>query len=416
MEKKTKQELLSRNREILRITNDFQNRELSAEEKQQNEALCREFQRNLDEIALLNEECRETAATQDKGVQMRELLQGARRGEVREIVMGTTAAPGAGLHSGAVDLTIKDLVPNLEEGTGLPAGATILAGVTGDVVFPTDASDMELTEAGEVAVIDDQTVDFDNVKAAPARVTLSCDISNKLIDNLHFNILAYIQGKFNKAWRKYLATKVYSQANFAGIKGGFAGLTKSGDITIGGADTAKQILKAVAAFVDKGFDINGLCLVLDATTEAILKVTPVAEGQGGFCIQNGKLLGYDYVVSHRINTALGGDAKVDASHNSDTTKLFPTTKKYLGIGFFQYLPIQQHGEVRLSLDATSKAQQKKNCVGVVFNTEVSITNLSNHIYDENGNKVSAFAVYELADATDVTKVSVQGTVNTKAQS
>ena len=138
-------------------------------------------------------------------------------------------------------------------------------------------------------------------------------------------------------------------------------------------------------------------MIIDATTEATLKVTPVAEGQGGFCIQDGKLLGYEYVVSHRINTALGGDAKVDDSHKTETTKLFPTKSKYLGIGFFNYLPIQQHGEVRLSLDATSKAQQKKNCVGVVFNTEVSITNLSQHIYDENGNKVSAFAVYELAE-------------------
>lgn len=397
MEQKTKQQLLARNREILGITDGFQGRELTAEENAQNEQLCREFQRNLDEIAMLNEEHREVAEPKDKNVQMRELLKGARTGEIREIMVGTASAPGAGLNSGAIALTIEDLVPNLEEGTGLPSGISVLTGVTGDVVYPTDASDMELTEAGEVAVIEDQKIDFDNVKVAPARVTLSCDISNKLIDNLSFDILSHVQNKFNKAWRKYIATKVFSQANLSGVKGGFAGLTKSGDITIGGADTAKDILKAVASFVDKGFDTNSLCLVIDATTEATLKVTPVAEGQGGFCIQDGKLLGYEYVVSHRINTALGGDSKVDDSHKSETTKLFPTKSKYLGIGFFNYLPIQQHGEVRLSLDATSKAQQKKNCVGVVFNTEVSITNLSQHIYDEDGNKVSAFAVYELAE-------------------
>jgi hypothetical protein len=31
-----------------------------------------------------------------------------------------------------------------------------------------------------------------------------------------------------------------------------------------------------------------------------------------------------------------------------------------------------------------------------MNTEFSFTNLSQHIYDENGQKVSAFAVYEIA--------------------
>lgn len=106
-------------------------------------------------------------------------------------------------------------------------------------------------------------------------------------------------------------------------------------------------------------------------------------------------MGYEYVVTGRLNTVLGGDAKT-AEANTDTTKLYPTTAKYIGFGFFNYLKVQQHGEYRLSIDGTSKAQAKKNCVGVTLNTEISITNLSQHIHDANGNAVSAFAVYTVA--------------------
>lgn len=347
------------------------------------------------ETATLNRE--EKADPNAKENFMRETLRESRR-ESREIIVGTTSQPGAGLNSGAIPTAIKDLVPNLEEGTGLPSSCSIVSGVTGNIVFPTDASDMELEEVGEIAVLEDQVVDFDNVKVSPSRVNLSCDISNKLIDNLDFPILPHVAKKFNKAWRKYLANKTYSQAAFSGNKGGFSGLTAAGTITIGNGTAAASILKAVAQFTDKGFDADTLCITIDAVTEAELKLEPLAKGEGaGFVIQNGKLLGYEYTVSHRINTVLGGDAKT-ASSNTDTKKLYKTTKRYLGIGFYEYLKIQQHGAWRLTTDGTSKAQAKKNCVNVTLNTEVSFTDLSDHIYDEYGNAVKAFAIYELAAA------------------
>lgn len=390
----TLQEMLIRKRELNDRLSEMEGRELNQEEQTAYAQLEREWKQlnrqiELDALARENK-----PAEKSKTEQLREMLTSARESVQREIIVGTAATPGAGLHSGAIALTINDLVPNLEEGTTLPASLPIVSGVVGDSVFPTDAADMEIEEAGEVAAVNDQTIDFDSVKAVPARVTLSCDISNKIIDNLAFDILAHVQQKFQKAWRKFLATKVYSQANFSGLKGGFAGLTPAGTITIG-ANTAASILQAIAAFTSKGFSTDTLCIVIGAATEATLKVTPVAAGQGGFIIQDGKLLGYDYVVSSRINTVLGGDSKTGEG-NTDTTKLYPTTANYLGIGFFNYLPVQQHGEYRLTMDGTSKAQAKKNCVGVTLNTEISITNLSNHIYDENGNAVSAFAVYTLA--------------------
>ena len=384
----------ARKREINDLLTQMEGRELNSEEQASYDGLTREW-KQLNRQIEIERAARESApAAKSKREQLREVLQEARHTVQREIIVGTETNPGAGLNSGAIDLTIADLIPSLEEGTDLPTAVDIVQGVTGDVVFPADASDMELEEAGEVAVINDQEIDFDHVKAVPARVALSCDISNKLIDNFHFDPLAHIMGKIDKASRLFLATKIYSLANFTGLKGGFSGLTPKGTITIG-ANTAAEILAAVAGFTDKGFNTDGLCIVLDAATEARLKVTPVAAGQGGFIIENGRLLGYEYRVTSRLNTVLGGDSKTGNS-NTDTTKLYPTTAKYIGFGFFQYLKVQQHGEYRLSIDGTSKAQAKKNCVGVTLNTEWSITDLSKHIHDQNGNAVDAFAIYTLA--------------------
>lgn len=367
------------------------------------ETLMREYEANKREIEMLNQEemaKRSAAPTKrDPEAQIREFIKQAKQGRENEIIVGTADDPGAGLDSGAIALTIKDLVPNLESGTGLPAACTIVQNVVGDVVWPTDASDMEIEEAGEVEVLNDQKIDFDNVKADPRRVTLSCDVSNKMIDNLHFSILGHVQKKFQKAWRKYWANKVYSQAAFTGVKGGFSDAEVKGIIYLK-SNPAEAILLKIAEFADKGFDLDSMCLTIDAATEAILKTTPFCAGEGtGYVIQNGKLLGYDYTVSYRINTVLGGDPKTDASH-TDTTKLYRTTKSYLGIGIYDYLKLQQHGDYRLTIDATSKAQAKKNCVGIVLNTEVSATNLSDHIFDEDGNAVQAFALYELNNGAD----------------
>lgn len=376
--------LLNRKRELNDLMTALEGRELNEQEQAAYEAYTREWKQINRQIELETAAREAEPAPASKQQQVRELLLQARENVQREIIVGTTTTPGAGLNSGAINLTIADLIPTLEEGTTLPASLPFLQGVRGDVVYPTDALDMEIEEAGETAIIADKEIDFDSVKAAPSRVTLSCDISNKLIDNLAFDVLSLIQSKFEKAWRMLLAKKIYSPAAFTGLKGGFSGLTSAGTITIG--DTAAaQILAAIATFTDKGMDTTGMCIVIDAASEARLKVTPVAEGQGGFIIANGKLLGYDYVVSHYINTKLN-DQKV----------LVTDTVKHLGIGFFNYLPVQQHGEYRLTIDGTSKAQAKKNCTGITLNTELSITNLGGHIHTPAGTAVPAFALYTLA--------------------
>lgn len=395
---KTLEELLVRQREI----NDqlgalSAKRELTDDEKKQEDALVREYEQNKREISLLNQKAeaernKKPAKVKTAGELMREVLKDARDGKhARELTLAAVSgATGANIDaSGAVNLTIHDILPTLNEGLGLPAGLGIVTGVTGNELWPVSLDDAEMEEVGETATLTDQDLTFDKIQPTARRTGLSIVVSNTAIDNAAFDVLGFVQKKFDLALRKYLAEKLYSQAAFTGNKGPFSGLTPTGTISLS-TDTYKSILAAAADFADKGYNVEKLCFVMDATTEANLKATPKAAGQGGFIIENGKCAGYDYVVSHYINTEL----------DSQTGKLKPTSGKVLGVGAFEYEAVQQHGDVRLTIDSTSKAVAVKNVTAIVMNTSWSMTDLSVKQTTSKGKNTQgvtqAFALYTLS--------------------
>lgn len=372
-------------------------RELKDEEKESQVALNREFAKLQREADLVSREYQilyqaEKAEAEKRevkktvGQQLREMMENARKNtQVRETVLGGTADGGV-LASGAVNLTINDMIPTLNEGLGLPSGVKIQTGVTGNEVWPVSINDCEMEEVGETVELTDQTLKFDNISPDVKRVGMTANVSNTAIDNAAFDLLSFVQNKITLAQRKWLAEKAYSHAAFSGVKGPFAGATPAGTITLDKTAYA-TILKMIAKFADNGYDMSQIDLVIDATTEAELKALPKAEGQGGFVIENGKLAGYNYVVSHYIDTTLDADGK--------TLKM--DTDRYIGIGIFSYLAVQQHGQVRLTVDPISKAA--KNLTAVTINTSWSITDLSVKT-TTNGKKnttSTAFALYKVAE-------------------
>lgn len=379
----------------------IQSRELNDSEKKDQTATLakrdiayREYQaaqRDLSEAmtaaqaASLTKEPVKSASTR-----FRELLKGVRAGnQSREVILGADTGTGIAA-SGAVNLTIEDIIPTLNEGLGLPQGLRMTTGVIGNEVWPVSADDVKITEKGEVDALEKQDLNFDKITVTPKRAGLLVRVSNTAIDNAAFDVLAFVQQKLSLALSKYVAEKLYSQAAWDGNKGPFSGLQSSGTITLD--DTAyKGLLKAVAGFIDNGYDAANVCFVIDATTEADLKGTPKAAGQGGFIIEDGKLAGYNYVVSHYINTKL----------NSDKTALEATTDRFIGVGLFNYEAVQQHGDVRLNIDATSESVSSDNVTSVVFNTSFSFTDLSAKT-TTNGKKntaTTAFALYKVAEPT-----------------
>ena len=407
MEKKTKDELQVRNREIqdrLSEMNDVLVREkrdeMTADEKREWNELSRERQLNMMQIEsmMTDDELAKHREVVSKGEQLREYLKNVRQNKAdRELLLrpatdsGVSNPAGYISNSGAINLTIHEMIPTLHEGLDLPASLRIVTGVTGNEIWPVSINDVEMEEVGEVESLQDQTLDFANIAPTPRRVGLTVPVSNMAIDNAAFDLMAFVQAKFTLALRIYLAKKIYSQADWQGNKGPFSNMTKTGDIEIG-ADSYKNILKAVAAFSDKGFFEGDVVIIMDRETEAELKATPkIAGAAGGFVVENGRCAGYPYVVTHYLNTEL-----------DSANKLVPTAKKYIAFGYFEWFALQQHGDVRLTIDATSQAVAKKGLTAVTLNSAWSMTDLSVYINGAN-NETQAFALYEVTEAEPTTE-------------
>ena len=407
MTKKTKDELQVRNREIqdrLSEMNDVlvreKREELTDDEKREWNALSRERELNKMEIEsqMTDDELAKHREVVSKGEQFREYLKKVRQGQAdRELLLASAADSGVSspagyiANSGAINLTIHEMIPTLHEGLDLPASLRIVTGVTGNEVWPVSINDVEMEEVGEVVALTDQTLDFANITPNVRRVGLTVPVSNMAIDNAAFDLMAFVQAKFTLALRIYLAKKMYSQADWQGNKGPFSHLAKTGDITIG-PDAYKNILKAVAAFSDKGFFEGDVTLIMDRETEAELKATPLIAGAaGGFVVQNGRCAGYPYVVTHYLNTEL-----------DTANKLVPTAKKYIGIGYFEWFALQQHGTVRMTIDNQSTAVARKNLTAITLNSAWSFTDVSKYINNANGT-TQAFALYEVVEEEPTTE-------------
>lgn len=413
MEKKTFEQLreqrLAANEKLGDLYIKAANREMTDEEKIQEMNLTRELKQLDEQMQLRNQESVHEKATAgmnqvDKNEQFREYLKDVRTGKAdRELLLvsaansGVSSPAGYVANSGAINLTIHEMIPTLHEGLGLPQNLRMVTGVTGNEVWPVSINDVEMEELGEVTALTDQTLDFAKINPVQRRVGLTVPVSNTAIDNAAFDLMSFVQSKFTIALRKYLATKLYSQAAFSGNKGPFSGLASSGNIDLSG-NAYKSILKAIAEFSDKGFFEGDAVLIMDRETEAELMATPrLAGAAAGFVIENGLCAGHPYICSHYINTEL-----------NSAGKLTPTDDKYIGIGYWDWFALQQHGTVRLTVDATSQQVSKKNLTAITLNTAFSFTDLS--IYINGGEPTTvdtvttyptqAFALYKVVDGTE----------------
>lgn len=405
-----REQRLAANEKLGDIYVNAANRELTAEEQMKVTNLTREIENCEREMKGLNLDMVHMNANREqsqvaKNAAFREMIKEAKTtGQKREILLASAAGSGATdpsgyiTNSGAIELTIHEMIPTLHEGLDLPESLRIVTGVTGNEVWPVSVNDVEMEEVGEVVQLANQALDFKNITPVARRVGLKVPVSNMAIDNAAFDLMAFVQTKFTIALRKYLAFKLYSQANFSGNKGPFSGLASSGNIDL--ADNAyKSILKAVAQFSDKGFFEGDVVIIMDRETEAELKATPkLAGAAAGFVVENGRCAGYPYIVTHYINTEADSTGKTPV----------PLADKYIGFGYFEWFALQQHGEVRMVIDPITLAD--KNVTRVILNTAWSFTDLS--IYINGGTPTGdsvpqyptqAFALYKVVEGESSTE-------------
>ena len=382
-------EIQARMREIYTKMEKERREEYTEEEKREMAELTSELEDNRREILLSKDEAAiaEIREQVDRNKQYREYLQAVRqkREENTTTLSPKTTPDGSSItESGAINLYIEDIIDTKENGLGRPFGQSFITGVEGDELYPYSINDVEMEEVGEIAPINDQDLKFDNIKVQSRRVSLSVAVSNKAIDNAAFDLVAFVLYKIRKAWEIYFAKKNYSHANWQGNKGAFSQVTP-GTITLDNTIGA-QIDEKFADFAELGFDEEG-CVVISPKMEAKLKHTFEGNGVAAHpIIENGLLAGHPYVSTKHINYKLNGEQEY-----------VKDTDEYIGIGLFQYLPIQQHGQVRQTVDATSAAVAKVNKTVIVFSTEISITELSQKVNGNTSGQPQAFALLKVVN-------------------
>lgn len=389
-------------------------RELTPEEAAEERTLTRSLRQINEQMSSLSRDREyQNAAAQDRRANMparfREFLQAVRKvnsATEREILLapglnsnGTANTDGNIEAAGAVRLTLHDVLPTLREGLDLPEGLHIVTGVSGNEIYPVSLNDVEMEEVGEVEALTDQVLDFASITPTVRRAGITVPVSNMAIDNAAFDLMGFVQRKFGVAFREYWAKKIYSRAEWKGNKGAFSGLAPEGVIDIASGQAYKLILLAVARFLNKGYFEGEVCLTMDRVTEAELKATPKVEGSGGgFIIENGRCAGYPYTTSHYVNTEFNAEGKLVAGKG-----------RYLLIGVYDWLAAQQHGDVRLTIDATSQGVAKRNITAITLNTAFSMTDLSAYTAGANG-KTQAFACYLIVDGEEKVVVASQHAV------
>ena len=368
--------------------------EYTAEEKREMAELKQELEENHREIMLSKDEAAiaELRENIDRNKQYREYLQAVRQKREDNTITLAPKSPNDGssiTESGAINLYIEDIIDTKENGLGRPVGQSFITGVEGDELYPYSINDVEIEEVGEIDAVNDQALEFTNVKVVSNRVSLSVGISNKAIDNAAFDLVAFVLYKIQKAWRIYFAKKNYSHANWNKNKGAFS-LVTPGEMTLDNTIGA-QIDEAFADIAELGFDDEG-CVIISPRMEAKLKHTFEGNGVAAHpIIENGLLCGHPYVSTKHINYTLNSAGKY--AKDAD---------EYIGIGLFQYLPIQQHGLVRQTVDATSAAVAKVNKTVIVFSTEISITELSQLVNGNDSGKPQAFALFKVVESEPTT--------------
>ncbi len=308
------------------------------------------------------------------------------------ITSGTYQNAKANLEaSGAVPLTIHELIDTKVAGLELPDDLRLLTGVVGNEVWPYAIDDVEFTVAGEVEVIGEQAINFDKLNASPARVAAAIAVSNYAIDNAAFDLLGFVTYKFQKGLAKFAALHVYSHANFGNtLKSPFASVDVE-EVALD-ENVGKNIAKKIAAMWDLGFEGEPE-LVMSKEVETELAFKKRIPGQVGdrTVIEDGRCLGYRYKVSPYVNYALNS-ANVPA----------PDGNLYIGIGHWGYLAYEQHGTVRFTADSQSAEVMKRNSTVLVLNTELSLTELSSKVNGNISGKPQAFKLIKLVEPEPTT--------------
>ena len=339
-------------------------RELSAEENVEYQKLQSDFAKlgrelslNADMVVSMKNK---PGSEKSANTLLREALIEAKKSGKTEFVLqreiNTTATIEEG---GLIPVSVKDVVDPLEKGLIYgEVGIPVQTSVVGNIQWPILGS-VEAEIVGETVELTDKTLDLSKINAKTARVGISFTVSNQAINNSDVDLVALIQNQARMGMTRTLNRVAFSHENFTGdFHGPFAG-AKAQVTFAGDTPTLKELLAMKGAVAGEGIQMIGFCYVMSEAMKAKLEATSVDAGSGKMIIENGRVAGaYPVFTTEYINYgASGSKAGVE----------------YIAAGVFAYLPLNQHGELRMVVDPYTQA--KKDCVVITLNSDWSMTTL-----------------------------------------
>ena len=290
--------------------------------------------------------------------------------------------------SGAIPLTINELIDTKVAGVELPADLKVVTGVVGNEIWPYSTNDVEFTVAGEIEKVGEQALNFAKISAKPNAVAANVAVSHRAIANAAFDLLGFITYKLQKGLAIFRALHVYSHINFDNdLKSPFAGA----DVVEIALDenVGKNIAIEVAKMFDLGFE-GVPYITMSKVTETTLAYTKAIPGTAGdrTVVQDGKCVGYPMTISPFVNYILDG------------TTPKPGTDQYIAIGHWGYEAMQIHGDVMFNVDAQSAEVFSRRSVIVQLALDMSMTELSSKVNGNTNNKPQAFKLIKLVEVSN----------------
>ena len=330
-------------------------------------------------------------SNEDKAKKLREMLKEcAEKRENATTILGNAVTSGGDQNvngnleaGGLIPLKINEIIDTKVEGLELPADLKMQMGVVGNEIWPFSTDDVKFTINGEVQKVSEQGLNFANIQAVLQRVAASVAVSHRAIDNAAFDIVGFINYKMQKGWAIFKALFVYAHGEYTKLQGPFAGMTAE-TITLD-ENIGKNLAIKAAELYDKGFE--GIpTFIMDKVTETNLKFTKLIPGQTGdrTVVQDGQVVGYPLVISKYIDYTIASNGT--PSREED---------RYIGIGHWGYLAMQQHGEFRFNIDGVSSANFDRGTVVVGVSTDFSLTELSSKVNGNTDGKPQAFKLLKV---------------------
>jgi len=263
--------------------------------------------------------------------------------------------------------------------------------VTGNKIQWAFAGGVEAVFANELAATTERVIDLDKQSPIQQRLTVRVRISNEALVNSDYDLQSYIVRAVADSIRQKvnwaLASTTKATENFFGP---FAQNAEEGTYGQNGYQPGKQVgtyseftketaAEMIGKLASHNLPTNNVVFVMGAADFWKLKVTPFDAGSGIMLIGNdNRLLGIPVIANNAINRA---------------TQKGAASGHAVGLGNFSFVPVMQHGNIRLSIDAVSAVASNTDEVYVTINAYFSMTILKDGadafvLYTKEGDSAS----------------------------